>query len=156
RTDRITRRSEIFEVPCGARLASKCKPCATRNRKLRIAQITAGWHLPAEPPRIVAVASKEVKAMMLFRANLLLERETLNYLVMPLDERVVEADRLDAGIAEVDEWLAGHEVRGTLAKPTTKARATSATSDGDGEADDGEAKPARVARSTKRREDAGE
>ncbi|WP_373311956.1 replication initiator, partial [Catellatospora chokoriensis] len=35
RTDLETGRTEVIDVPCGARLASKCKPCAERARKLR-------------------------------------------------------------------------------------------------------------------------
>ena len=45
RTDTETGRTDIIDVPCGARLASKCKPCAERNRRLRIQQIREGWHL---------------------------------------------------------------------------------------------------------------
>jgi hypothetical protein len=49
RIDRYTGRTEIIDIPCGARLASKCKPCAERNRRLRQTQIREGWHLTEEP-----------------------------------------------------------------------------------------------------------
>src|SRR6266498_1437174 len=48
RTDRHTGATDLVDVPCGARLASKCKPCAERNRRLRIQQLREGWHLADE------------------------------------------------------------------------------------------------------------
>src|SRR5262245_6952735 len=45
RTDTHTGLTEVVDVPCGARLASNCKPCAERNRRDRIDQIREGWHL---------------------------------------------------------------------------------------------------------------
>ncbi len=148
RTDRDTGQTEILEVPCGARRASKCKPCANRNRRLRVAQITAGWHLAQEPSRPAATATGEVRAVMEYRATLLFEREALNYRDMDPDERHRQAVDLDDGIIEVDDWLADRRVRGTLPKPTPA---------GGGGEDQGDApKPAKVTRSTKRRKDAGE
>ncbi len=41
--------SEIVDVPCAATLESKCPPCATRARSLRITQCRTGWHLDEEP-----------------------------------------------------------------------------------------------------------
>src|SRR5262245_60417522 len=48
-TDRLTAETEIISVPCQARLAVKCPPCAENNRRLRIWQCKAGWHLDTEP-----------------------------------------------------------------------------------------------------------
>ncbi|MFG1964783.1 replication initiator [Nonomuraea sp. NPDC049028] len=41
--------SRIVNVACGARLDSKCPPCAKRNRLARMAQCREGWHLEEEP-----------------------------------------------------------------------------------------------------------
>jgi hypothetical protein len=49
RINTSTGQTSIIEVPCGATLASKCKPCAERGRRLRIQQIREGWHLTEEP-----------------------------------------------------------------------------------------------------------
>src|SRR5262245_60693020 len=49
RTDTHTGVTTVIDIPCGARLASKCKPCAERNRRDRIDQIREGWHLADEP-----------------------------------------------------------------------------------------------------------
>src|ERR1051326_1346293 len=69
RTDTLTGETRILEVPCGARMAAKCKPCANRNRKLRTVQITEGWHRTDEPQRLHPAASEEVKAVIRFRAT---------------------------------------------------------------------------------------
>ena len=49
RTDRETGQTDIIEVPCGATIAAKCKPCAERGRRRRIQQIREGWHLDTVP-----------------------------------------------------------------------------------------------------------
>ena len=62
RIGRDTGQADIVEVPCGARRAASCKPCAQRNRRLRQQQIPEGWHFGSEPGRPVQVAPAEVKA----------------------------------------------------------------------------------------------
>jgi Replication initiator protein, pSAM2 len=47
--DTLTGGTVVVDVPCNARLASKCKSCAERNRRLRQQQIRDGWHLEEEP-----------------------------------------------------------------------------------------------------------
>jgi hypothetical protein len=47
-TDTGTGETSIVSVPCGARQAAKCEPCAERARKLRVWQCLAGWHLDDE------------------------------------------------------------------------------------------------------------
>src|SRR4051812_32844896 len=120
RTDRWTGETSIFEVPCGARLESKCKPCAHRARRLRMRQITEGWHLTAEPTPPVEVASTEVQAMIRRRAEYTFARAQLDYVRMNSDERTTQTAELDRGIDEVDEWLAARHIRGGLAHPADR------------------------------------
>ncbi|WP_148573442.1 replication initiator [Nocardioides caldifontis] len=48
-TDTETGKVRLVPTPCGATLASKCPPCARRNRALRMQQCREGWHLDQEP-----------------------------------------------------------------------------------------------------------
>jgi hypothetical protein len=48
-------RVHLVPTPCGATLASKCAPCAHKNRLLRMQQCREGWHLEQEP----SVSTKE-------------------------------------------------------------------------------------------------
>lgn len=50
-TDTATGRVRVVTTRCGATLASKCSPCAHRNRVLRMQQCREGWHLEQEPVR---------------------------------------------------------------------------------------------------------
>jgi hypothetical protein len=131
RIDRLTGQTvDVLEVPCGARVASKCKPCAERNRRLRQKQIREGWHLTEEPVVPVEQPSAEVVALLQLRGTFLALRDNC--------ARVDDWDQvrdLDAGIAEVDEVLEGCRIRGRLAKPGVRR------------------KP-RAVRSTRRRQDA--
>nr|WP_322787731.1 replication initiator [Hamadaea tsunoensis] len=132
RTDKVTGLTEIVDIPCGARLSSKCKPCAEKNRKLRQRQIREGWHLTDDPEPPVETPTEEVRALLELRCALVFERHEA--------ERISDwkqvAD-LDAGIVDLDEELSTHRVRGKLPRPAE------------------ESKP-RKARSTRRREDAPE
>jgi hypothetical protein len=47
-TDSVTGETAVVSVPCGARLAVKCPPCADRARRLRVWQCVQGWHLDHE------------------------------------------------------------------------------------------------------------
>lgn len=47
--DPVAGRNNYVGVPCKATLESVCKPCAIRNRFLRITQCREGWHLDKEP-----------------------------------------------------------------------------------------------------------
>jgi len=120
----------VLDVPCGARIASKCKPCAERNRRLRQTQIREGWHLTQEPTVPVEKPSSEVRAMLELRGQFLFDREHC-----VRDEEWAQVRDLDRGIAEVDEMLSGSRIRGTLPRPGKERRP-------------------RIARSTKRRQDA--
>ena len=48
-TDTETGQVRLVPTPCGATLASKCAPCAQKNRVLRMQQCREGWHLEEEP-----------------------------------------------------------------------------------------------------------
>jgi len=129
RTDHDTGTTEIIDIPCGARLASQCKPCAERNRKLRQQQIREGWHLTDEPEPAPEAPSEEVTALVLLRCQFAFERHEA--------ERAAQWEQvtdLDNAIAELDTYLSTLRLRGTLATP-------------------GDDKPRRK-RSTKRRDDA--
>src|SRR5690606_36170142 len=92
----------FLEVPCGARLASKCKPCAERNRRLRQRQIREGWHLTEEPVIVPEKPIGQVVALLHERADLLFDRERA---VLAQDWQHV--DELDKAIDQVDEQLSG-------------------------------------------------
>lgn len=130
RVDTDTGLSEVIEVPCGARMASKCKPCAERNRRLRIQQIRDGWHLTEEPTVAPEPPGQDVLSLVRLRAHLEFERAEA--------ERTAKWQHipdLDDAITQVEETLATEGLRGHL---TPKDRTP---------------KP-RKARSTKRRNDA--
>ena len=132
RVDTETGQTDIVEVPCGATLAAKCKPCAERGRRLRIQQIREGWHLDTEPTVPVQQPGDDVLSLVRLRAHLEFERAEA--------ERAAQWEQLpdlDAAIGEVEEALSGLGLRGHLTPP------------------DRETKP-RKARSTKRRQDAPE
>ena len=101
-----------IDVPCGARRAAKCRPCAERNRRLRQRQIRQGWHLSEEPVAAVRKPTREVVALLHLRGEFLFERDRCVG-----QERWEQVQDLDDGIAEVDELLAGARVRGSLPKP---------------------------------------
>jgi hypothetical protein len=126
-TGRVT---GMLTAPCGARQASKCKPCAHRIKRLRQRQMIEGWHLTEEPVVQAEKPTQEVIGLLHLRGMFLFERD-----------RCVRAElwgqvaELDDAIAELDEkWLPGCRIRGTLPKP------------------DAPRKP-RTVRSTKRRQD---
>ena len=50
-SDSETGRIHLVPTPCGARRASKCKPCADKARRLRMQQCREGWHMEEEPER---------------------------------------------------------------------------------------------------------
>ncbi|MFI6758819.1 replication initiator [Micromonospora sp. NPDC050417] len=114
RTDTVTGLTEVVEVPCGATLAVKCKPCAERNRRLRIQQIREGWHLADEPAIRPDHPTEDVLALVRVRAHMEFEREALQYEPMHPDQRAAQLADLDAGIAELDEALGETNLRGHL------------------------------------------
>jgi hypothetical protein len=129
RIDTSTGATEILEVPCGARLASKCKPCAERNRRLRIQQIREGWHLDSEP--VVPVNPPDVDVVELMRERAQIEDDRAQ--AMRAGDRAL-VDRLERVAVDIETAIAATGVRGKLPRHD----------------DD---KPARAKRSTRRRQD---
>nr|WP_050778000.1 replication initiator [Micromonospora sp. ATCC 39149]QLJ99129.1 replication initiation protein [Micromonospora carbonacea] len=114
RTDTTTGLTEVVEVPCGATLAAKCRPCAERGRRLRIQQIREGWHLTDEPTIRPDKPGEDVLALVRVRAHLEFEREAIQYQPMTPDERAAQVAEIDAAIAELDEALGETSLRGHL------------------------------------------
>lgn len=114
RTDTVTGRTDVVEVPCGATLAAKCKPCAERGRRLRIQQIREGWHLADEPAVRPDKPGEDVLSLVRLRAHLEFERHALAYEPMHPDTRAAQVADLDAAVVEVDEALAESNLRGKL------------------------------------------
>ena len=120
RTDTLTGKTEVLDVPCGARLASKCKPCAERNRRDRIDQIREGWHLADEPIPAPERPSDDVRALLSTRAHLEFDRHEAMTMRIdgPSDEasrkRQAEVAAIDEAIEEIEEQLSGCRIRGTL------------------------------------------
>lgn len=61
RTDVVTRQTAVIGIRCGTTRAEACRPCAERNRAVRIDQAREGWHLTEEPdlPAIVRAAPEK-------------------------------------------------------------------------------------------------
>jgi hypothetical protein len=114
RTDTHTGQTEVVEVPCGATLAAKCKPCAERGRRLRIQQIREGWHLADEPAEPADKPDREVLDLVRQRAHLEFDREAVQYQPMTPDERAVRVAELDEQITALDEALGETSLRGHL------------------------------------------
>ncbi len=114
RTDTVTGVTEVIDIPCGARLASKCKPCAERNRRDRIEQIREGWHLAEEPMPAVERPSDDVRALISTRAHLEFDRHEAMTQPMPAERRADEIEAIDTAIAEIEDDLSNSRVRGTL------------------------------------------
>lgn len=49
RIDLTSGKVDVVPVPCGARREDVCKPCAEKNRRIRMVQCREGWHLEHEP-----------------------------------------------------------------------------------------------------------
>ena len=61
RTDNATGESRAIGIRCGTTRAEACKPCAERNRAVRMDQAREGWHMTEEPdlPAIVRATPDE-------------------------------------------------------------------------------------------------
>ncbi|MEV4757304.1 replication initiator [Micromonospora sp. NPDC049559] len=114
RTDTHTGKTEVIEVPCGATLAVKCKPCAERGRRLRIQQIREGWHLADEPAVRPEPPDAGVLDLVRVRAHLEFERTAVQYEPMHSDERAAQIAEIDQAIADLDEELGETSLRGHL------------------------------------------
>jgi hypothetical protein len=113
--DTYTGEAVVFDVPCGATLASKCKPCANKWRRTRIQQIREGWHLTEEPVSPEQKAGEDVRALVRLRAQFEIARDDA--------ERAARWDQVadvDQAITELDEALAKESLRGFLTPPGRK------------------------------------
>ena len=114
RTDTHTGATEVVDIPCGARLASKCKPCAERNRRDRIDQIREGWHLADEPMPPAERPSDDVRALLSTRAHLEFDRQEAMVMPMPSAKRAAEVEAIDEAIGEIETELSKCRLRGKV------------------------------------------
>ena len=119
RIDPASGASEIVDVPCGATLESKCPPCATRARSLRITQCRTGWHLDEEPVFEPDEPSEQQVELTTLRADL--EAVLAQARAEGQDEAPIAAS-----IERVEEELSRSGVRGKPA-PSEKPRRVRST-----------------------------
>jgi hypothetical protein len=112
RIDVVTGVTDVAEVPCGARLAADCKPCAEKLRRLRVQQIREGWHRDAEPQPVVEEPGEDVLALVRLRAHF-----EFDYAAATSAAEWDQLADLQEGIDEVDDALATSRIRGTLTPP---------------------------------------
>lgn len=136
RTNLDTGQTEVMSVPCGARMAAKCEPCAAANRRLRMQQIREGWHLTDEPVTDPQPATGDQVGLVEYRASLEFARQAAATLA-----EWDQVGELDAEIDAVDEQISAAGLRGAVLPGGRK------------DGTDGEQAPARK-RSTRRRQDA--
>ncbi|MGH3434077.1 MAG: replication initiator, partial [Thermocrispum sp.] len=129
RVDIATGETMVVPIPCGATQSAVCPSCADKARRLRVHQAREGWHLQSEP----RIETQEATAN---------QRAALGQLADLTEGRALAVSVGDGhGLAEIDAEIdACHALieadglRGTPSKP-------------------GEAKKAKVVRSTRRRQD---
>src|SRR4051794_41950930 len=71
RIEITTGRIDIVPVPCGSTREDRCRPCAEKARRLRMAQSRQGWHIDTEPVTDRPAPTEAHKALMVLRADLL-------------------------------------------------------------------------------------
>jgi hypothetical protein len=119
RTDMRTGDTVVVDVPCGSTLATVCRPCAVRKKRLRMAQCREGWHLETEPVFAADEPNREQRELATVRADLTAGR----------DEAVSAGDasaEWDEAIREIDGALAAAGVRGNV-DPAARARRVRST-----------------------------
>jgi hypothetical protein len=70
RTDLTTGRVDVVPVPCGARREDVCRPCADKQRRLRMVQCREGWHLDDEPTPTRPAPTERQKQLLAIRSDL--------------------------------------------------------------------------------------
>jgi len=104
-------------MPCGSTVESVCGPCARKARALRMAQCREGWHLTEEPALGAEEPSREQRAQLTERADLVSQyRDAL------ASGRSEDADDLREALGEADEKLRQLGVRGRLPSPELPGR----------------------------------
>ena len=158
RVDTDTGASEVFEVPCGARRESQCRPCALRVKRLRQQQIRDGWHRDTEPNPISRPASDDVLALVRERCQL-----QLDTYVSTRAADLTTLPTLLRRIDVIDEQLVQLGIRGVLTPPPdppgSGGNPVCGTTDADDDQDHSAEKRRngkRRSRSTRRRQDAPE
>lgn len=141
RTDLETGATELVDLPCGATRDDKCKPCATRARRLRQQQIREGWHRIDEPLPTPERPTEEQRALVVLRAHLEFERAQAMLRPVDPDTRAADVSEIDAAIAELDEEITTTGLRGRAAPDHHTS-------------DEQSRSGSRRVRSTKRRQDA--
>jgi Replication initiator protein, pSAM2 len=109
RIDTTTGRVDIVPVPCGSTWAERCRPCAEKARRLRMAQCRQGWHLDAEPVIERSSPSEEHTALMAARADL-----AAGYTECKTRGDEISCEQIADSVAEVDTELRAAGVRGRL------------------------------------------
>ncbi|OJY49542.1 MAG: replication initiator protein [Pseudonocardia sp. 73-21] len=109
RIDLTSGKVDVVPVPCGARREDLCKPCAEKNRRLRMVQCREGWHLEHEPIARPADPSSAQKELMATRADL-----HAAYQLARLAGDEDECDQIRDAVEVVDGQLRGLGVRGRL------------------------------------------
>ncbi|GAA1315404.1 replication initiator [Pseudonocardia xinjiangensis] len=109
RIDLTTGRVDVVPVPCGARREDLCRPCAEKNRRLRMAQCRQGWHLEEEPVPARPDPTAEQKQLLAARADL-----HAAYQAARADGDDEECEEIRETVAELDDALRAAGVTGRL------------------------------------------
>src|SRR6185312_15498279 len=102
RIDLTTGRVDVVTVPCGSRWEDRCRPCADKNRRLRMTQCREGWHLDHEPTPTPAKPTEQQKQLMAARADL-----HTAYAEAREDGDDAECEEIREIVAELDQELRG-------------------------------------------------
>jgi hypothetical protein len=114
--DTVTGGISVVPAECGARLSSQCKPCAEKNRRRRVQQISEGWHLTEEPQADPNPPSGDQLALVRLRASLELARD--GALRASQWDQVAEVDE---AITELQTEITASGLRGHLSTSRDRA-----------------------------------
>lgn len=109
RIDLTSGKVDVVPVPCGARREDVCKPCAEKNRRIRMAQCREGWHLEHEPIPARPDPTTEQMQLMAARADL-----HIAYQAARGDADEEECEEIRETVAVVDDELRRLGVTGRL------------------------------------------
>ncbi|MCY7341689.1 MAG: replication initiator protein [Pseudonocardia sp.] len=109
RIDLTSGRVDVVPVPCGARRDDVCKPCADKQRRLRMVQCREGWHLESEPLPTRPAPTDEQKQLLATRADL-----HAAYQEAREDGDEQECDDIRTDVAVLDDELRALGVTGRL------------------------------------------
>jgi hypothetical protein len=109
RIEIATGRIDIVPVPCGSTREDRCRPCAEKARRLRMAQCRQGWHLDTEPVTDRAAPTEAHKELMAVRADLLAA-----YIECKTNGDEITCEQIADSVAELDSELRATGVRGRL------------------------------------------